>query len=235
MQLRVRHGRAAALAASVSRPLLQLHAARAAARARHDASTNRRWSSGMLATEDWWAVWIGLAIFAASLLSLARRRSRRLDGAAAAVGMDRRRGRVCVGASSSRRPARRTRAGIRSRRSPSTYAVFTALFAIGARSSRLDVRRFVIGFTVLFVVTWAAWIAGNELHLTMVDAAVDGRNRYRDAALVVGPAARRRRAVLARADRGACDRQLREALRGGASAKPRGPSGTSRRRLFFSA
>ena len=30
---------------------------------------------------------------------------------------------------------------------------------------------------------WAAWIAGNELHLTMVDATVDGRNHYRDAAL----------------------------------------------------
>ncbi len=67
-----------------------------------------------------------------------------------------------------------------------TYAVFTALFAIGARSLQLDVRRFVNGFTVLFVVTWAAWIAGNELHLTMVDAAVDGRNRYRDAALSWG-------------------------------------------------
>ena len=34
-------------------------------------TTNRRWWSGMLRTEDWWSVWIGLAIFAASLLSLA--------------------------------------------------------------------------------------------------------------------------------------------------------------------
>ena len=31
-----------------------------------------------------------------------------------------------------------------------------------------------------------AWIAGNELHLTIVDAAVDGRNRYREAALSWG-------------------------------------------------
>ena len=67
-----------------------------------------------------------------------------------------------------------------------TYAVFTALFALGARFMRLDVRRFVAGFTVLFVVTWAAWIVGNELHLTMVDAAVDGRNRYREAGLSWG-------------------------------------------------
>jgi uncharacterized membrane protein YadS len=67
-----------------------------------------------------------------------------------------------------------------------TYLVFTALFATGAKFMRLDVRRFVFGFTVLFVVTWAAWIVGNELHLTIVDAAVDGRNRYSEAALSWG-------------------------------------------------
>jgi uncharacterized membrane protein YadS len=33
-------------------------------------STNRRWTSGMFATEDWWSVWIGLALFGAGLLSL---------------------------------------------------------------------------------------------------------------------------------------------------------------------
>jgi uncharacterized membrane protein YadS len=67
-----------------------------------------------------------------------------------------------------------------------TYLVFTALFATGARYLRLDVRRFVVGFTVLFVVTWAAWVVGNELHLTIVDAAVDGRNRYAEAGLSWG-------------------------------------------------
>jgi uncharacterized membrane protein YadS len=67
-----------------------------------------------------------------------------------------------------------------------TYLVFTALFATGARFLHLDVRRFVAGFTVLFAVTWAAWVVGNELHLTIVDAAVDGRNRYAEAALSWG-------------------------------------------------
>ena len=67
----VRHGFDAALAASVPRPLLQLHAARAAARReRARVTTNRRWWSGMLATEDWWSVWIGLGIFALGLASL---------------------------------------------------------------------------------------------------------------------------------------------------------------------
>ena len=116
-----------------------------------------------------------------------------------------------------------------------TYAVFTALFALGALCQRLDVRRFVLGFTVLFAITWLAWIAGNELHLTIVDAAVDGRNRYRRGRLELGPAARRRRAVPARADRRARDRQLRERSSRRGSRTPRSPSGSSRRRSSFSA
>src|SRR6188508_3252369 len=151
----VRHGFDAALAASVPRPLLQLHATRGpqARRERAPVTTNRRWWSGMLATEDWWSVWIGLGIFALGLASL--------------LGLD------LVGWHALASFA-------------ATYVVFTALFALGARFMRLDVRRFVVGFTVLFVVTWAAWIAGNELHLTMVDATVDGRNRYSEAGLSWG-------------------------------------------------
>ncbi len=148
-------------------------------------SANRRWSSGMLRTEDWWAVWIGLAIFAASLASL---------GGVDLVGwMARPRPwewTDLVGAfawSKLLAPAGAAYSGWHSLASFAvTYAVFTALFALGARFLQLDVRRFVLGFTVLFVVTWAAWIAGNELHLTTVDAEVDGRNRYRDAALSWG-------------------------------------------------
>ena len=78
-------------------------------------TTNRRWHSGMFGTEDWWSVWIGLAIFAASLVSLARCRSRRLDGAAAPVGVDESHRASSPGASCSRRPAPRMRLGIRSR------------------------------------------------------------------------------------------------------------------------
>jgi uncharacterized membrane protein YadS len=148
-------------------------------------SANRRWHSGMFATEDWWSVWIGLALFAASLLALA--------------GVD------TVGWMARPRPWEWTSlsgefawsklfapagAGYASWHPLAswltTYAAFTALFATGARFLRLDVRRFVLGFTALFVITWAAWVLGNELHLTIVDATVDGRNRYRDAALSWG-------------------------------------------------
>jgi uncharacterized membrane protein YadS len=148
-------------------------------------SVNRRWHSGMLATEDWWSLWIGLALFAASLLSLA--------------GVD------LVGWMARTRPWEWTDvagdfawsklfapAGAAYAGWPAlvswfvTYAVFAALFATGAAFMGLDVRRFVFGFTVLFVVTWLAWVAGNELHLTMVDAAVGGRNRYEEAGLSWG-------------------------------------------------
>ena len=113
------------------------------------------------------------------------------------------------------------RAGIRSRRSPTTYAIFTALFAFGARSLQLDVRplRQRLHGAV-------------RRHLGRVDrrqraAPDDGRRgRRRPQPLprcraVVGFAARRRRAVFARADRGACDRQLREELRGKAPRRGR--------------
>ena len=148
-------------------------------------STNRRWTSGMFATEDWWSVWIGLALFFAALLALA--------------GLD------LVGWAARPRPWEWTDLGGAFAWSKLfsaagagyagwhplvswfvTYAVFTALFAFGAHHQRLDVRRFVFGFTVLYVVTWLTWILGNELHLTIVNAAVDGRNRYRDAGLSWG-------------------------------------------------
>jgi uncharacterized membrane protein YadS len=148
-------------------------------------STNRRWHSGMFGTEDWWSVWIGLAIFAASLTAL--------------LGLD------LVGWMARPRPWEWTNLTSEFAWSKlfapagtgysswhplasfaATYVVFTALFATGARFLKLDVRRFVVGFTVLFIVTWAAWIAGNESHLTMVDATVDGRNRYAEGGLTWG-------------------------------------------------
>jgi uncharacterized membrane protein YadS len=148
-------------------------------------TTNRRWHSGMLGTEDWWSVWIGLAIFGASLASLAgidlvgwmaRTRAWEWTNLAGEFAWSKLFAPAGAGYASWH-PLVSFAA---------TYAVFTALFAAGARFMRLDVRRFVVGFTVLFVVTWAAWIAGNELHLTIVDAAVNGRNRYEEAALSWG-------------------------------------------------
>jgi uncharacterized membrane protein YadS len=148
-------------------------------------TTNRRWSSGMLRTEDWWSVWIGLAIFGVSLLSLlgadlvgwmARPRPWEWTDVLGAFAF----GKLFA-------PAGAAYSDWHPLASWAiTYLVFAASFCIGARFLGLDVRRFLLGFTVLFVVTWAAWVAGNELHLTIVDAAVGGRNRYREAGLSWG-------------------------------------------------
>ena len=33
-------------------------------------AVNRKWTDGMLSTEDWWAVWLGLILFFAGLLAI---------------------------------------------------------------------------------------------------------------------------------------------------------------------
>ncbi|HEX6998256.1 MAG TPA: putative sulfate exporter family transporter [Gammaproteobacteria bacterium] len=145
-------------------------------------TTNRRWTSGMLTTEDWWAVWVGLALYAASLLSLA--------------------GADLVGWMVSPRAWEWTNlvgdfAWSKLLRTSgydwhpfvawlATYVVFTGLLAVGARFQRLDVKRFVLGFTALFALTWLCWVVGYEMHLTAVDATVDGRNAYRENGLSWG-------------------------------------------------
>jgi uncharacterized membrane protein YadS len=139
----------------------------------------------MLATEDWWSVWIGLAIFAASLVSLggadlvgwmARTRAWEWTDVVADFEF----GKLFAPAGASYAGWHPLAAWL------TTYVVFTALFTIGAKFLGLDLRRFVLGYSFLFVVTWLAWVVGNELHLTIVDATVDGRNRYREAGLSWG-------------------------------------------------
>jgi len=33
-------------------------------------AVNRKWTDGMLSTEDWWAVWLGLIMFFAGLMTI---------------------------------------------------------------------------------------------------------------------------------------------------------------------
>ena len=148
-------------------------------------SANRRWSSGMLATEDWWSVWVGLALYAAGLAAL--------GGASTSLAGCRVRGR---GSGRTRSVRSRGRSGSRPAARPTPHGTRSLLgcsrMPCSRRCSRrrllpeAQLRRFVLGFTVLYALTWLAWIAGNELHLTIVDAAVDGRNRYRDGGLSWG-------------------------------------------------
>lgn len=148
-------------------------------------TVHRRWHSGMLSTEDWWAVWLGLGLYAASLLALAgldavgwmaRPRTWEWTDVAGDFAWSK-----LLAASGAAYSGWHPLAAWLV-----TYAVFAALFALGAYWMKLDVKRFVLGFSAIFVITWLCWIAGNEMHLTQVDAAVDGRNPYRERSLSWG-------------------------------------------------
>jgi uncharacterized membrane protein YadS len=144
-------------------------------------TVNRRWTSGMFSTEDWWSVWVGLALYVAGLASLAgldlltwmaRPRAWEWTDVVGDFGWSK-----LIATSGGWQPIAAWLV---------TYVVFAALFTFGAYWQRLNVARFLGGFTVLFLLTWLAWVVGNEMHLTMVDAVVDGRNRYRESGLSWG-------------------------------------------------
>jgi uncharacterized membrane protein YadS len=148
-------------------------------------SANRRWSSGMFSTEDWWSVWVGLALYAAGLAALGgvdlvgwMPRPKLWEWTDVAGAFDW--SKLFAPAGTGYAAWHPLAAWL------TAYAVFAALFGFGAYTQGLNLRRFLFGFTALFVLTWVAWIAGNELHLTIADATVDGRNAYREARLSWG-------------------------------------------------
>jgi hypothetical protein len=126
-------------------------------------AVNRKWTDGMLSTEDWWAVWLGLLMFFAGLLTI--------------WGVD------LVGWMTKLHTWEVTNlladfswgklvapAGEAYKEMPpfvsllTTYAVFTVLVCIGAYFQRLNVKRFFWGFTAIFFITWSVWIIGHEAH-----------------------------------------------------------------------
>ncbi|SEA17213.1 putative sulfate exporter family transporter [Nitrosospira multiformis] len=118
---------------------------------------NRKWYSGMASTEDWWAVWLGLIMFLASVSSLW---GWDLTGWMAKTG-------TWVWGKFSIAAALKPSGKIALHPAMSllvTYLVFTTLTCIAAWAMKLDVKRFFAAWTVLFVLTWIAWIIGQEAH-----------------------------------------------------------------------
>ncbi|MFO8058782.1 MAG: putative sulfate exporter family transporter [bacterium] len=123
----------------------------------------RRWYSGMLTTEDWWSVWVGLLFFALGLLSL--------------TGVD------LVGwiAYPSKWVGLTGDNGMLSSVSPLgewyqeqnlgmwsilvSYAVFTIPVTIGALAMKWDLKKFIIGWTFIFFFTYGLWIIGHHAFL----------------------------------------------------------------------
>nr|VFK21461.1 MAG: hypothetical protein BECKLFY1418C_GA0070996_10944 [Candidatus Kentron sp. LFY] len=128
---------------------------------------NKRWYDGMLSTEDWWAVWLGLIMFLAGMLSiwgldLVGWMAKPKTWEWSAFWADPSWGKLL---SVSHGKVGKAYEAI----SPFaslfiTWLVFTGLTCIGAYFQRLDVKKFFFGFTCIFLITWTTWIAGHEAH-----------------------------------------------------------------------
>ncbi len=141
--------------------------------------TNKKWTDGMFGTEDWWSAWLGLLLFALGLFSI--------------WGLD------WVGWIAKPKTWEfshlindfswsqllKTSSGAYKGLHPLvslmlTYIILGVLFTTGAYFQKLNVRKFVKGYTVIFFLTWLAWIIGHEAHLSAVDAVVKKHNYYRE-------------------------------------------------------
>jgi uncharacterized membrane protein YadS len=141
--------------------------------------TNKKWSDGMFSTEDWWSAWLGLFFFALGLLSIWG-----LD----AVGwiakpktwefshliQDFSWGKLIKTSSKAYHDLHPLASLL------ITYVVIGGLMTIGAYFQKLQIRKFITGFTAIFFLTWLAWIVGHEAHLSAVDAVVKKHNYYKE-------------------------------------------------------
>ncbi len=142
-------------------------------------NVNKKWYSGMLSTEDWWAVWIGFFLFALGLFSLL---GVDLVGWFAkthtwALGHPEKGFSTALSATGGKffgdGQPNLLLGQVYETMSPiisflMTYIVFTALACLGAACMKLDLKKFFQGWTVIFIITWACWIIGHEAHFKAV-------------------------------------------------------------------
>ena len=140
-------------------------------------TTYKKWHSGMFSTEDWWSAWLGLFFFALGLLSIWQ-----LD----AVGWiakpktweftnlmnDFSWSKLIKTSSKNYKDLHPLMSLF------VTYFIFTALTTIGAYFQKIDVKKWVFSFTIIFFITWLVWILGHEAHFSAIDAEVKGKNYY---------------------------------------------------------
>jgi uncharacterized membrane protein YadS len=116
-----------------------------------------------LTTEDWWAVWIGLSVVVLALLS--------------AVGADvlgwAVNNRVWLDPWQALAPVSKTYADVPPLISALvTYVFLLAVLSVGAHFLKLNLRRFALGFTVVFWVSFLCWTLG---HFAYIAATPDQR------------------------------------------------------------
>lgn len=121
-------------------------------------AVNRKWYSGMSTSEDWWAVWLGLIMFAAGLMTV--------FGVDMVGWMAKTKTWVDPGFKHWLKPAGKAYKDMHPFMSfVVTYAVWTVLTCLGAFFMKLDMKKFFAGWTIIFLITWAMWIIGHEGHL----------------------------------------------------------------------
>jgi len=141
------------------------------------ATVNKKWYSGMLTTEDWWSVWLGLIMFFAGMLTIwgidivgwmVKTKTWELTNLLSDFSF-----------SKLLKPAGKGYAEMHPLLAFFiTYVVFAGLTTIGAYFQKLDVKKFFRGFTIIFLITWMAWMLGNEAHFKAINAVVKGKNDF---------------------------------------------------------
>ena len=138
------------------------------------AQTHRAWYSGMLTTEDWWAVWLGLAFFGLGLLTLVgidlvgwiaypkkwvfsmpegaiAKKIVTVDQAFYALG-----GKYSLTSKEFYKSLGPIGSIL------ITYVIFTIATTIGAYFQKWDIKRYVIGWTFIFFLTYLVWFIGHH-------------------------------------------------------------------------
>src|SRR5947209_11820508 len=107
---------------------------------------------GWFATEDWWAVWLGLLIVALALPATAG-----VDLLGWAVTTN-----IWLNPAQAMAPFSRAYAHLPGIVSVDlTYVLLLALLGLGAWAQGFDLGRFVPAFTIIFFISYACWLAGN--------------------------------------------------------------------------
>jgi uncharacterized membrane protein YadS len=112
--------------------------------------------SGMLTSEDWWSVWIGVGIFAASLAVFAG-----IDLLGWAVKTN-----EWLRAGDALTPVSKSYTGLSGPLSALfTYLLLLFILGVGAAFLKADLKKFALGFTAIFWVSFACWFLGHYAYI----------------------------------------------------------------------